>query len=296
MRKAAWIWKIKDVYGGDPALIAAKAKAAGFTDVYIKVADGGYTYNITDGVDKCPATVAALKAVGIKVWGWHYVYGYYPSLEVAAAVKRIGQLGLDGYILDAEVEYKNRPTQASTLCSGIKNAYPKLPMALASFRFPSYHPEFPWRTFLSACTVNMPQVYWQAAHNAGDQLQRSFDEFAGLNKQYGLNVPFEPVAAVYSEHGWTPTADEEKDFIESATRLSLPGLSFYCWDDALLQGLSDQWKVAEDFQKVIAPPPQPVDTENLETVINLLADVISDIGKAAGRLSSSVDLLKKLVR
>jgi hypothetical protein len=296
MKKSAWIWKIKDIEGGDPLKIAAKAKLAGFSDVYIKVADGGYRYNITNGVDKCPATVAALKAVGIKVWGWHYVYGY-PQYEIAAARVRIDGLKLDGYIIDAEYEYKDKPNEAQSLTNILRSSYPNLPIAIASYRFPTLHPEFPWKQFLGGCSINMPQVYWQGAHNAGDQLERSFNEFKALNAKLGVNPAYEPVASVYSEHGWTVESADVKDFLDRAEKLNLPAVSFYCWDDAITQGLSDQWKVVEDYGApvVVVPPPvviPPVD-ERIKQASDVLTAVISDIGKLNSLVLQALSILKK---
>lgn len=86
--KGLWIWKIPQVEGGNASSIATIAKNAGFSHVLIKIADSSYAYNVdkNTGVDLIPPVVDALRAKGILVWGWHYVYGYNPQGEAAIAI------------------------------------------------------------------------------------------------------------------------------------------------------------------------------------------------------------------
>ena len=85
--KGMMIWKIPSCEEGNPSKIASVAKAAGFTHVLIKIADGTYSYNInrTTNIDLVPPVVSALKAQGLKVWGWHYIYGDNPTGEAKTA-------------------------------------------------------------------------------------------------------------------------------------------------------------------------------------------------------------------
>ncbi len=114
--KGFYIWQIKRCEGGSAAAIANAAVQAGLSHVLIKIADGTNSYNIdsTSGADLVPAVKQALKARNIQVWGWHYVYGYDPTGEANIAIQRIQQLGLDGYAIDAEAQYK----EPGTRCGG----------------------------------------------------------------------------------------------------------------------------------------------------------------------------------
>ena len=106
--KGFWIWKIKSCEGGVATAIADVALAASLTHVPIKIADGPYQYNYdrVAKVDLIAPVREALKLKNILVWGWHYVYGYDPIGEANIAIQQIQRLGLDGYIIDAEAEYK----------------------------------------------------------------------------------------------------------------------------------------------------------------------------------------------
>ena len=102
--KGMFVWKAPRIEGGNPKAAAAVAKGAGFTHVLVKIANGPYIYNGTwnDPTDYTTPLVDALRNMGIKVWGWHYVYGDDPVGEANIAIRRINQYNLDGYVIDAE--------------------------------------------------------------------------------------------------------------------------------------------------------------------------------------------------
>ncbi len=171
--KGYWIWKIPNCENGDPNAIAGVAEAAGLTHLLIKIADGTNSYNIdSTGVDLVPPVIAAARNKSLACWGWQYVYGYDPIGEANKAIQRITQLGLDGYVVDAEAEYKQpgKATAATTFMNQLRASLPNFPIALSSYRYPSYHPQFPWVEFLTQCDLNMPQVYWELNHNPGNSL------------------------------------------------------------------------------------------------------------------------------
>ena len=66
------------------------------------------------------------------------------------AIRRIRQFNLDGYVLDVEKEYKQAGKKAAArrFMSQLRSAYPALPIALSSYRYPSLHPQVPWEGIL----------------------------------------------------------------------------------------------------------------------------------------------------
>lgn len=227
--KGWFIWKINSCEGGSASSIASVAKSAGCSHVLIKIADGAYAVNIDQNTKKdlCPAVVSALHTKGIQVWGWHYVYGY-PAKESQIAVKRCLELGLDGYVIDAEVEYQadGMAVNARKFMSSLRQGLPELPIALSSFRFPSLHMQFPWKDFLDRCDLNMPQVYWQGATNAGAQLRRCVREFQAMSP----SRPVIPTGPVYRGAGWNASQAEIHEFLATAKELNLRGANFFAWD------------------------------------------------------------------
>ncbi|MCX6054943.1 MAG: nuclear transport factor 2 family protein [Chloroflexi bacterium] len=229
--KGIWIWQIPQCEGGNAQNIATIASNGGFSHALIKIADSSYPYNVnkTTGVDLIPPVVDALKAKGIQVWGWHYVYGYNPLGEAAMGISQCRKYNLDGYVVDAEIEYTlaGRAAVAATYMTELRKGIPNTPIALSTFRWPSYHGNFPYQVFLEKCDYNMPQVYWMKAHNPIYDLTRSFNEFKAMTPYR----PVIPTGPAFYESSWQPTPGEVKDFLDTAKSLGCTAANIYSWDD-----------------------------------------------------------------
>lgn len=225
--KGMYIWQIKNCERGDPELIAARAKGAGLSHCLIKVADGIHHVNLIGANDLVWPLVVALHRQGIQAWGWHYVYGNDPVNEAKVAIDSIAWLGLDGFVVDAEVEYKapGKTVAAEKYMAPIRARFPHLPLALSSYRFPTLHRDFPFVNFLKYCDLNMPQVYWLFASNAGSQLSRSVAEFNALT----VKRPIIPTGAAWRQGGWAATPAHIADFLSTAERLGLQAANFWEW-------------------------------------------------------------------
>jgi hypothetical protein len=255
--KGFMIWQIPRCEGGDAQKIANAAADAGLTHILIKIANGTLSYNVDKetNTDLVPPVIAALRAKGISVWGWHYVYGYNPVGEAQIAIKRIKELGLDGYSIDAEAEYKEpgKATAAKTYMAELRKSLPNLPIALCSYRYPSYHPQLPWKEFLEKCDINMPQVYWQSAHNPGDQLRRCVSEFQAM-------TPFRPImptGPVYRNYGWEPTVADIQEYLDTCVALNLSSTNFFTWTYAR-SILLPLWEAIAAYPWPSDTPPQEV--------------------------------------
>jgi ketosteroid isomerase-like protein len=246
--KGFFTWKIPNCERGDANMIAARAKAAGLTHLVVKVADGTVIYNGTWGnpTDYTTPVVNALRTHGINVWGWHYLYGDNPSNGANVAIARIRQYNLDGYVLDVEKEYKadGKRAAAKTFMTQIRSACPNLTIALSSYRYPSLHPQIPWTVFLENCDLNMPQVYWLKAHNAGDQLARCVAEFQAKKP----SLPVIPTGAAFREFGWKPEDTEVQEFLNKAKELNLSAVNFWEWSDARSGNLPGVWEVIQNYR------------------------------------------------
>ena len=260
--KGFYIWKIPLCEGGDPARIAAAAQEAELSHVLIKIADGIYQYN--RGLIE--ALVTALRAVNISPWGWQYTYGQRPEEEASLAAGLVDGLGLDGHVVNAEVEYKTPDAQerAERFMGRLKAKMPQgVPIALSSYRYPSYHPEFPFATFMRGCDMAMPQVYWMQAHNAGAQLRQSVAEY----KQFGK--PYFPTGAAFMEHGWKATGADVTEFLNTCRELKLTGANFWEWGNSKRYAY-DCWQAVDEFAwpvDEIDPQPDPEPTGSLRAVV-----------------------------
>jgi hypothetical protein len=225
--KGFYIWQIPRCENGDVDAIANLASVSAFSHVLVKIADGTSPYNIYNDVDAVPPLVAALKDRSIQVLGWHYCYGYEPLAEAAIAIQRITQLGLDGYVIDAEAPFKEpgKDESARQFMDSLRATLPDFPIGLSSYRYPTYHPAFPWQAFLEKCDFNMPQMYWLQAHDPAEQLIRCVREFQAI-------IPFRPIfptGAAFKEGGWQPTVSEVIEFLSTAQNLNLSAANFWEW-------------------------------------------------------------------
>ena len=250
--KGYFIWIASRCEGGEPARIAEMAARAGLSHILIKIAHGIYNYNIS--VD-LPAIIAALRSVGVEPWGWHYVLGDNPVGEADRAIRRMIELELTGYVINAEKEYKNRPAAALTFMQRLRSGLPGATVGLSSYRYPSVHPEFPWFQFRSNIDFDMPQIYWMFATNSAQQLQRSYDEFISMSPM----LPYLPTGAAFTEHGWVPMATEVVQFLDRAVDMGVPAVNFWEWYNtrAYLPAL---WDVISSYPwpaEEPAPAPEP---------------------------------------
>jgi len=262
--KGFFIWKIRDCEGGNPQEIAAVAKRAGLSHVLFKIADGMNHSNVdsSTGIDYATPLVKELKSAGIQAWGWHYVYGNDPDGEAWTGGRRARALGLDGYVIDAEMEFKKSGMDAAArrYVSDLRGYLGTIPVALCSFRFPSYHLEFPWKEFLNKSDYNMPQVYWEQVHNAGAQLSRSLREFLAISPYR----PYLATGSTYGTKGWSATAADVLDFLNTAVSLNIPAVNFFSWDYCR-KYLPELWDVVASFPY---PTDQPIGV--VQKLINAL--------------------------
>jgi hypothetical protein len=225
--KGFFTFILPECEGGDPAALVAEAQSAGLSHVIVKIADGVKAFGMDpSGIDFTVPVVQALRAAGIAVWGWQTVYGNYPADEAKIAIQRVQAFGLDGFVVNAEAEYKQPGKEAAArqFMSAVRESL-TIPIALSSFRFPNYHPEFPWSAFLEKCDYHMPKVFWELAHNAGGQLVESKHQCDALPHAR----PYVPTGAAYNVAGWTPTPADISDFLVTTRNLGLPAVNFFHW-------------------------------------------------------------------
>ncbi len=246
--KGYFLWQILKSDGGDAGRIAARAKAAGLTHILIKIADGAtwaYNYDPVRKIDYIPPVAAALRSAGIRVWGWHYVRGDDPVGEARLAVQRTKALGLDGYVIDAETEYKQpgKKVAAQRFMQELRAGLPSLPIGLSSYRYPQLHYQLPYTQFLERCDFAMPQVYFEFAHNPEDQLERSVAQYQALRPARPIFV----TGPTYNHNAWRPSPDEVTRFLRRAQEMKIEAANFWAYDFATRPTMIDLWDAVASF-------------------------------------------------
>jgi hypothetical protein len=253
--KGYFIWRLANTEGGNATTIANLAQQCEYTHLLIKIADGANSYNIVNNVDLVPPLVNALHARGIQAWGWHYIYGDFPLDEANKAIQRIQATGVDGYVMDVEVEYKEpgKAAAADIFLDRLRSVLPNIPVAFCSYRYPTLHPEIPYTVFLERSNYNMPQVYWEANHNPADQLARSVSEYQAITPFR----PIVPVGSAYLTSTWAATAADVIAFMNAARNLNLSAANFWEWAHTR-QNLPAVWSAICDYDWPTTPPPPDI--------------------------------------
>ena len=221
-----WVWELSRSSGGNLDAIAARARAAGITTLYVKSSDGPTTWR-----QFSPALVSALHARGLRACAWGYVYGRSPIAE-ARAPRTALRRGADCFVIDAEAEYEGKYVSAGTYTRKLRAyAGEDYPIGLAPFPYVDYHPAFPYSVFLGpdGAQFNLPQMYWRAI---GTSVSQVFSHTYAYNALYAR--PIYPLGQTY---GGTPRREVIR-FRQTAQLYGATGVSWWSWQSTPGSGWS----------------------------------------------------------
>lgn len=175
--KGMWFWHLWSANNGDLNAVIGKLKSVGVTWIVAKMGDSDSYYNGSGkslytwaaGYGGMDSVVSIFHNNGIKILGYQYVYGANhwgsgPS-EADVANMILDVKGIDGLLIDAEIEYdnlSNGSVVATAYMDSIRAHHPSAFVGLTSWAYITYHTTFPWVSFLTRVEVNMPQTYWAA--------------------------------------------------------------------------------------------------------------------------------------
>jgi hypothetical protein len=232
-----WIWQLPLSDGGDLDAIVRRAQATHLRTLFVKAGDGTHAWS-----QFTPSLVSRLKAAGLRVCGWQYVYGSDPAGEAAVAAQAVAA-GADCFVIDAEAEYETRYAQAQRylqlLRSKVGAGYP---LGLSSFPYVDYHSAFPYSVFLGpgGAQANLPQMYWKAIGTSIDQV---FAHTWPLNRVYGAGIY--PLGQTYDH----PTTGDLARFRGLAAAYGSAGLSWWDWQETDPSGWSTLAQPAGALQR-----------------------------------------------
>jgi hypothetical protein len=220
-----WIWYLSKSDGGDVPTIAAQAKAAGVTTVFVKSSDGSSNY----WPQFTAALVGEFHALGLRVCAWQYVYGTHPAGEAQLGAQAVAA-GADCLVIDAESEYAGKYAAAQTYIQTLRAAVgPSYPIGLASFPYVDLHESIPYSVFLGpgGAQFNTPQLYW---HTIGTTPDAAFAHTYHENRIYARAIM--PLGETY---GGTPPAEMTR-FRQLAAAYGASGVSWWDWQETTTAG------------------------------------------------------------
>jgi hypothetical protein len=215
-----WIWYLSKSQGGSPSAIAAQAQAHGVSTIYVKSADGASVWS-----QFTADAVAALKATGLRVCGWQFVYGSNPVGEATAAAAA-KDAGADCFVIDAEGAYEGKYAQAQRYVETLRELVGSdYPIGLTSFPYVDYHPGLPYSVFMGpgGATFNLPQVYWKTIGTTVD---------ASLAHTYTWNLPYETAIFPLGQTYDGPKAADVRRFRQLSSAYGARGVSWWVWQFA----------------------------------------------------------------
>jgi hypothetical protein len=241
-----WVWYVAKAGGVDG--IIRRAQESGIRTVYVKAADGVRPWG------QWARAVPALRAAGLRVCAWQYVYPNRPVAQAALAGRQISR-GADCFVIDAEAEFEGGAYEGAKyraarryLAALRAEVGQEYPVGMTSFAYPDRHRTFPYSAWLEppdGAQVNLPQIYWKAFRvDAG----RATDRTYRWNALYG--APIMPI-------GGTFLGERPADLLTFRCRVAAygsSGASYWSWQDTR----AAQWLVLGAATECPAPALRPL--------------------------------------
>lgn len=217
-QQGMWIWEIGQAERGNVLKIVRKARRYKIKTIYLKSSDGANWWRQWD------TYAPQLKAAGLEVCAWQFVYGTYPVVEAELAARAAGQ-GADCIVIDAENQYENKYSQAKRYIKELRAQIgSRYPVGFTSFAYLDFHPFVPYSVFLGpgGAQWNLPQMYFWAFKAP---IGRVFWHTYRYNQLY--QRPILPLGQTYAR---TP-ASQALLFRKYVKRYRAPGYSWWVWHE-----------------------------------------------------------------
>lgn len=264
--KTIFSWNIPEIANGNPKNFAKVLVEGNFEGVLLKAADGNLVHKMKSyspwpnwGTNVKPSMITELRAVGLKIYLWHYLYGWDPKGELDVAIKQATAFKPDGYVWNSEGSFDsniNAVGNAKLLTEGFEKAFPNIPQALCWWALPKnpnydtveWHPIKVAKAFLEIVDCAMPMMYWGGV--GPEQAVNYLLTSLGIWKTI-TNKPLIPIGRAYTGDGGIVNPSAISAFALKVTELSkaynLLGNSWWSIDKAYYY--PDVWSVLKDLPK-----------------------------------------------
>jgi len=275
--KSIFSWNVPEIHNGDPETFVQALVDGGFEAVVLKAADGTRVHRMstlgpwpTWGENIRPEMVDAIKAAGLKLYLWHFVYGGYPSSELNVAIQQAKRFRPDAYVWDVEGAFDsktNAEANARTISRGFKVACPEVRQVLCWWALPrspstgvEWHPIRVAKAWLETVDSAAPMMYWQGTGGASaiSYLNNSLRIWRGFTDK-----PITPIGRAYNGDGGYATPEGIKAFANSVYNsketLNLIGTSWWSLDKAYKN--ASWWQALKEtpkFDNVVLLPQEEI--------------------------------------
>ena len=227
------------------------------TTLAFKVLDGKFKFNVPDGDKPLKRYIDELRKAGFEIEAWGYHYPSYPTLQAEAIEERRKTFDFKVYHLNCEKEWKTLNGKVAAKLLLDKLDVESLKVYLCSYRFPSFHREFPFKTFMDHPKIigASPQIYWALSHNPAEQCAKTFQEYSTFSKIiYPIGSAFgESFKVGEKSIWWEPNVKELEDFRLFNVSKNLDKIYYYSLDWVLTRNKQD-WLEASTGVKFPDPP------------------------------------------
>lgn len=273
--KGFWIWELENCEGGNIDAIIAKCKKYGVNYLIIKTSDGEKSFPINKAPQLTREISDKLHANGISVYSWSYNYGYNVDREIALTLWALEQLGVDGHVFDAEVEWRDLPDPAGAankLLQGIRAKHPEAFLAHAPFAYIDYHSRFAYAEFGKYCDAVMPQLYWGTIGISVKQMVADmYTQWSKWEAKWRADgradsiKPIIPLGQTYDnpQEKFVMTPADLKEFITSYAGYG--SVNFWDWQHTIRTDLWDAFRDTQVKPKSEFAPAQPNSQNNTPT-------------------------------
>jgi len=205
--KGIWIWHLTQSEKGNVSKIINRAKSVGLKWIAIKGGDGTTLWEDQD--ELTIEIIHQIQNAGLKILGWQYIYGEQPLLEANVTIEILNR-GVDGFIINAEIEYEGKRDEAIDYLTEVREHYPSAFLAYSTFPIIDYHIEFPYIEFGHYCNASMPQDYWKLIGITPERMlewrEEQWNKWHVIWAQQGNNSSIKPI--IPTGQGWNVEPDE----------------------------------------------------------------------------------------